>query len=349
MENNVEQPLLAVNNKVPHPWRRNFARGLDVSLYGLIVSSFFMLIIRWNASSEVTYRFVDIILSSVLMLFIEPLLLSLFGTTPGKWVFGLVLRDRNGDYLTYANAFERTFLVLFKGYGFHIPIYNLYRTIKSFGQCSDNEEMEWDRGLSYSIKDTKGLRIIGLFAGWILVFLISLVIVVQAKLPVNRGNISLEEYYENCNDFIDYNNISHGYKINNQGDWVNSSSGNTIYVFDSKPLKHQVLFDGDDINMIIIEVELENSDDWLNYVPDALMAYTSFVGADRSLNGFNFAKGVEEYFNDFYRNFEFEKDDYKISNTVKYSGYSGGNSYLIPDQDSETSFYMRFTIEKTRN
>lgn len=74
------------------------------------------------------------------MLFLEPVLLRLFGTTLGKWIFGLRLEDENGNRPSYIAGFIRTLQVIGSGLGYHIPVYSLVRLWKSYKQCSDNEK-----------------------------------------------------------------------------------------------------------------------------------------------------------------------------------------------------------------
>lgn len=72
------------------------------------------------------------ILGMVTMLVLEPLLLHLFGTTPGKWLMGLRVTDENGQRLPLAAAWRRTWRALWYGYGCFIPVYSIVRLYTSW-------------------------------------------------------------------------------------------------------------------------------------------------------------------------------------------------------------------------
>ena len=70
------------------------------------------------------------------MLVVEPLLLSTWGYTPGKWIFGLQVKDTYGGKIYWTTAMARTWQVFAKGEGYGIPFYNLYRNYKSYRALS---------------------------------------------------------------------------------------------------------------------------------------------------------------------------------------------------------------------
>jgi len=55
-------------------------------------------------------------------LFLEALLLSTWGTTPGKWLFKTWVADAMGNRLSFMDALSRSFSVWFMGLGFGLPI-----------------------------------------------------------------------------------------------------------------------------------------------------------------------------------------------------------------------------------
>ena len=75
-----------------------------------------------------------------LTLLFEPLLLTLFGTTPGKAVLGLYVRDADGGRLRYRAAVIRTKKVLEYGLGYKVPVYGLYRLWKNYKICTSTGE-----------------------------------------------------------------------------------------------------------------------------------------------------------------------------------------------------------------
>ncbi|WP_458397157.1 RDD family protein, partial [Anaerotignum sp.] len=134
--------------KAPYPWRRYFARSLDFSLLAFFYETLLCLLFHINfAERSVPLELIDVYLCWGLVFLLEPLFLSKWGKTPGKWIFGLSIHNKSGELLTLKEAFDRTFHVFYKGEGFAIPFYNLYRNYQSYKICSDSGVMEWDEDL----------------------------------------------------------------------------------------------------------------------------------------------------------------------------------------------------------
>ena len=91
------------------PWQRFFARLLD----GQIYRTLWMLLLpalgfNMLKNSRGGMLFLELLTLGTMFL-LEPLLLSRFGTTPGKWLFGLRVTSPDGRKLTYAEGRERMF------------------------------------------------------------------------------------------------------------------------------------------------------------------------------------------------------------------------------------------------
>lgn len=208
-----------------HPWRRYFARTLDLNLYTLPWELIYLLVLRTNPESNAgTFAvLVSTVLSFVLMLLIEPALLHFFGTTPGKWIFGLRIVNDDGSKLTYEEGIQRTWGVIRYGYGFGIPFYDFYRQWKCYKLCKNGEEQDWDefplRRL-YTIQDTKLWRNIAWFtATTVLVIIIQGTTEISA-LPPNRGELTVAEFAENYNYLLDYyTDSTPSYTLDETGAW----------------------------------------------------------------------------------------------------------------------------------
>ena len=86
------------------PVRRYIARSFD-----LLLCSLPWYLVLQAAGVDPKARLTSIwlsILGMVTMLVLEPLLLHLFGTTPGKWLMGLRVTDENGQRLPLAAAWK---------------------------------------------------------------------------------------------------------------------------------------------------------------------------------------------------------------------------------------------------
>ncbi len=140
------------------PWRRYFARGLDLLIYDYLFKCFSMVVLGYDSFSgedEVFY----IIMLYVVMVLIEPLLLAKFGTTFGKFIFGIYIRDLDEKLMTYSSAFKRTYTLIVMGLGLGIPVISLMTLIKSYSKYRKNEYLAWEDNSNIYLKDTKVLRI----------------------------------------------------------------------------------------------------------------------------------------------------------------------------------------------
>ncbi|MDF2909112.1 MAG: hypothetical protein K0R34_4433 [Herbinix sp.] len=145
-----EEYIIPPIQTVTHPWIRFFARSVDMNIYTLLLTAFAQLLLRFNSENITFGALLDSFIAYGIMLLLEPLLLSTWGTTPGKWLFGLVVRDIEGNKLSYKKASARTWGVFGAGCGYNIPIFNLYRHYKSYKICTEAEPLSWEEGCSYT-------------------------------------------------------------------------------------------------------------------------------------------------------------------------------------------------------
>ena len=154
---------------LPGPWRRFFARQLDSALYTLPWLAIRLFVLRsyesydpldlslYPASLLLPYLLSEIVLLTAVPAILtaavlEPAFLHLLGATPGKWIMGLEVRNRDGSFLTWEQAGARTMGVIFRGEGLYIPLIDLWRNWRSYRTCMDGQVLPWDEGLSYTQK-----------------------------------------------------------------------------------------------------------------------------------------------------------------------------------------------------
>lgn len=138
-----------------HPWRRFFARTVDICTAGLAL--FLLLIFAFGATMpEQAAGFAKAIenpiIASVVLYLIwlpaETLLLSLFGTTPAKWLFGIRVVHPSGDFLSFSEALNRSFLVFVQGVGFGIPFVALFTQLFAYRRLTKTGTTLWDTSTS---------------------------------------------------------------------------------------------------------------------------------------------------------------------------------------------------------
>ena len=113
--NETQTPLKA-------PWRRFFARSLDLGLLATLLNLCLSFFSPMKASnSSFAWMLLETYLSWLFLFLLEPLFLSKWGKTPGKWLFGLSVHQKDGSLLTRSQAFERLVKIFHVGEGYAIP------------------------------------------------------------------------------------------------------------------------------------------------------------------------------------------------------------------------------------
>lgn len=193
--------------KVTSPWIRYFARSIDAAIYMTLWNMFLSLVLHINImETGFAGLAADLIAYNCLFLLAEPLMLSRFGTTPGKFLFGLRVTAETGARLTHGEALHRTWTVLKKGCGFNLPVYWIIRMYKSYRACKDGETLDWEQETLLWLNDRYiPLKVSGSVVILTLLNTLALLLVWQAgALPQNRGDLTVEQYAENFNDMEKY-------------------------------------------------------------------------------------------------------------------------------------------------
>lgn len=123
------------------PWVRYWARMLDFFLFsflgGLVLAFVY----------EPALEMPDI-LFGILLLFayalVEPAMLAGWGTTPGKALLRIRLRNSDGSKLSYADGLSRAFKVLIRGQGIGLPLVALFTQIYAYKRLTKQRITSWD-------------------------------------------------------------------------------------------------------------------------------------------------------------------------------------------------------------
>ncbi|MBQ9142296.1 MAG: MerR family transcriptional regulator [Lachnospiraceae bacterium] len=202
------------------PWRRFFARSLDMSIYSLLWNLFLICVCNVNIQkNHVELEIAGSVMVLVLMLLIEPVLLALFGTTPGKWVLGLSVLSLEGEKPAYQEALCRTVQVIYYGLGISIPIVNFVCLYKNYGKCAMSDDMEWEYRTNIVYTERGYRDIIEYLFSYILIFVVLTLATILARLPQNRGDISAAEFCENVNQLAEYFQVLENRELLEDGSW----------------------------------------------------------------------------------------------------------------------------------
>ena len=215
----------------PHPWRRYFARAIDLTLVGLMVSFVQFVLLHHNLVNISKGENVLCGLAGWgLLVLIEPLLLSRFGTTAGKWCMGITVTRPDGGRLSYGEALERTAAVWLYGAGLGISIVELVCNYRSYRRYMNGEELAWESG-SIERFDERGTgRMVLLYAASTALSLaLTLAMGLSAALPPNRGELTVAEFAENVNFYRGYFDYGQRWTLDSSGEWVENEYENVVY------------------------------------------------------------------------------------------------------------------------
>ncbi len=134
-----------------HPWRRFFARTVDLMSIGILIFLLFSFSVGYLFPQNIDrfIKFIENPIGAAIVLYVlwlpfEALFLSLWGTTPAKWVFGIRVTSQNGGKLSYAQALKRTVLVFVQGEGFGIPLVTLFTRLFAYRRLTKTGTTLWD-------------------------------------------------------------------------------------------------------------------------------------------------------------------------------------------------------------
>lgn len=150
------------------PWARYFARMFD----SIFICFIFVLPLNF-LGVKVSYTIVEfLIIMPFISIFFEPFCYSLFGTTPGKFLYSIKVLNKNGSNLSLKKALKRSLQVWIRGNGFNITLIVAITNFISYRYYRKNKETPWDRNLNinYQIGNISNIRII---ITNIIIFLIS--------------------------------------------------------------------------------------------------------------------------------------------------------------------------------
>ena len=142
-----------------HPWRRYFARFIDtltLSFGSAFIVSFlaaFLVGVDLNAywSGALLPWFV---IGVVGLISIETLLIHLFATTPGKWLFGVHVYFNDGTKLSLNNSFERALGVCFVGQAACIPLISVISNLIAYRGLLKTGSTFWDERSKSTVECT---------------------------------------------------------------------------------------------------------------------------------------------------------------------------------------------------
>lgn len=338
-----------------HPWRRFFARTLDLALYSLVWDVLAVKVLVMNPQlHETGYRLLTLLTQVVLMFLLEPVLIHRWGTTPGKWLLGISVLGTDGERLRYDDALKRTALLFRDGMGLCIPIYDIWRHYKSYKAYTGGEELPWD-GIDCAVsfrEDRPGLRGVGTAGLYLGTIALVTVMTMRAGLPPNRGPITPEEYLENIAYEQKWQGWMDIYTMGEDGAWT-MEGGHTIYeIMDGlrssgiEPAGHTLTVVDGVVKAVTI-VEEGDDEYYAVQVTNRLLAYLALGGTVADVTELRSGAAVD-YLNRGAVNGDYHGSGVSIAQSMTARGYRNGSSFgtvLIPeDNASALHFRLEFTV-----
>lgn len=341
--------------KVRSPWRRFFARNLDLIVYSLLWVSFMSVVMNVNVTTR-GQNLLTSIMGILLMFLIEPVMLTCFGTTLGKWIFGLSVTDNDYRRLSYPDALARTWTVAWHGMGLNIPIYGLVRQWNSYIACDKGEALEWEDESLITLQDKKLWRVGAFICASAVLVSAQFLALTVAGMPKHRGDITVSQFCENYNRLLNYYKPGTGRYLDKAGQWVKDENlGRIVGFHDYLVLEDPEFIFTEDAGIMTgmrFTTELCNSDEWVHsYQNHMVLATVSFVGAQKGYSLFSrdmqaLTKEISATASTF-ENFQFTARGISITCSAEYSGYINTQAgLLLPEEGSETFFSFDFTMVK---
>lgn len=332
-------------DSLQHPGRRFTARLADLCIYLTLYYAAQYLYFRWNPDINLVSLLIANYATFGFMVMLEPLLLAAFGTTPGKWIFGIRVYTKDGNRLPYPRALNRTVSLFKSGLGYGVPVYSLTRMAKSRYQCTKRKPLEWDEEISYVLKDAKAWRKASFAALLVLLLAINILIMLQAMLPLHRGGITPPQYVENIQDVGSRQSLLLTRDVFVNGEQV----GRLHEGYEGElPPEHTLTAAEGHVRSVSFTIHDTEGKVHTVYGGEKALLFQAFFGAQPGMNCFTFAfDPIYEQLLNRTDSYTLESQGMRITNEVAYSGYTVQNGVYVPQENvQEKSFTLHFTMER---
>lgn len=362
------------------PWRRFFARNLDLSIWSALVTVVFQLTVHMNFVRAGT------LLPSLLGLFLmagaEIFMLHLWGTTPGKALLGLKIFREDGSKLSLEEAARRTLLVTaFFGGGLllgqiPVPLFafiSLGMLIWACRQAYHGKPLFWEgddqlyldgstRERAFWDNNRNWLRA----GGWLAATAACVGLTVGghllASMPPHRGrSITVEQFVDNYNCFMKFSygakNLSWHLTESGAFEEIPDDSGAVvIHIWGESPVpKEEFRFTEED--GILTQVTLVRSYDSGEPITGEEtygvgIPYEGIVVAARCFLwkplGYNSVAELYRELTEQNGNLLWERDGILIDSQTRFSGYRPfGDDALFAQEGERQSYFVECSMRRT--
>ncbi len=165
-------PEAAVADANPlHPWRRFFARQMDIGLVAFSIGISIGIFFSGNVLVDklLGNNIVIAMLTTLVLAPLEAIQLAVFGTTFGKALYSIEVRSKNPAPIGFATAFARSFAVYLRGMALGFPLISLFTIYVGYRTLKNKGEANWDaeNDLVVSHRPIGWVRIIAIAFVWL--------------------------------------------------------------------------------------------------------------------------------------------------------------------------------------
>ena len=345
-----------VRHYPPCPWKRYFARAVDLLIYRTV----WVVLFSFTLYGAMKLNLLLAVLTFVLMLVLEPLQLCLFKTTLGKLIFGLRVTNNDGGRLTYGEALQRTWYVFVYGMGLGLPIVELIANFRNYKRCKDSTILYWEDYSNVVPRKITWKHAVGIPAAaavW-LAIVISIVSLSQ-QLP-NQGDLTVSEFAENYNFLVErYDlNLRHlkedGQLYRSELDGGNGSigqigeQGNVIISVDEKPfLEFEYTLENGVITAVTARGELQDAGVVSSCAEEQLLVSLALGGAQQKSGRLGSYRSFmeERLLTSPFENCSFRMYGVRIERIVDSRNYITAGDMLIARDNVEAVYREEITVK----
>jgi hypothetical protein len=136
------------------PWRRFFARMIDLQFFYIIVS---LVMVKMDMIKPIEFYVpknpgTTVLVVVALWVVVESMLLVAFGTTLGKFALGIRIKLTSGEPIKFSDAIKRSSFVWWRGCGFGLQLLNTIAAILSFFHLTKFGKTPWDSACGFSVE-----------------------------------------------------------------------------------------------------------------------------------------------------------------------------------------------------
>ncbi|ABX41566.1 tetratricopeptide repeat protein [Lachnoclostridium phytofermentans] len=197
------------------PWKRFWARGLDNILFILFV--FFLLKELLQVDLMEFESFLVYLSAIFIWTLIEAVLLCTWGTTPGKWLFNVTIRNEDGKKLGFVSSLKRSIWVWIYGMGFGIPVITPFGLFNQYRKLTKMKSTTWDRRLRLIVRHDflQNIKTIIIVSTYILIVIFKIIIPLADQMDEETMRVMM--YNETPGSALSFNNS--GYSLMDSGEY----------------------------------------------------------------------------------------------------------------------------------